>query len=110
MRPIRERGGTSAAEVSGPSIGLLLSEPVRGLARFAAMPLAASWLSSAPRGDGHGVLVAPRLLASDVSTGALRRFLRRLGHDAAGWDLARNRRPTGQRVHAVPRRLSSPAR
>jgi dienelactone hydrolase len=107
MSPIRERDGTSAHDVTGPSIGLLLSEPVRGLARFASMPLAASWLSSAPRGDGHGVLVVPGLLASDVSTAVLRRFLRRLGYDAAGWDLGRNRGPTDQVVDELPRVLSA---
>src|SRR5260221_540964 len=71
------------------------------------MPLAASGLSSAPRGDGHGVLVVPGLLASDVSTGVLRRFLRRLGYDAAGWDLGRNRGPTDQVVDELPRVLSA---
>ena len=115
MSPTRERGGTSsghgagesADQVSAPSIGLLLTEPVRGLARFAAMPLASSMLSSAPRGDGHGVLVLPGLLASDVSTAVLRRFLRRLGYEAAGWDLGRNRGPTNQVVDELPRVLSA---
>ena len=115
MSPIREQGGTSsghrtghsADEVSAPSIGLFLSEPVRGLASFATMPLAGSILSSAPRGDGHGVLVLPGLLASDVSTAVLRRFLRRLGYDAAGWDLGRNRGPTDQVVDELPRVLSA---
>jgi dienelactone hydrolase len=107
MSSTRERGGSGASEVSGPSMGLFLSEPVRGLARFAAMPLAASWLSSAPRGDGHGVLVVPGLLASDVSTAVLRRFLRRLGYSAAGWDLGRNRGPTDQVVDELPGVLSA---
>jgi hypothetical protein len=102
MSSTQERGGTSAGEVSAPSIGLFLTEPVRGMAGFAAMPLARSWLSSAPRGDGHGVLVVPGLLASDVSTAVLRRFLRRLGYAAAGWDLGRNRGPTDQVVDELP--------
>jgi dienelactone hydrolase len=118
MSPIGERGGTgggntagnSADEVSAPSIGLFLTEPVRGLARFAAMPLAGSVLSSAPRGDGHGVLVLPGLLASDVSTAVLRRFLRRLGYAAAGWDLGRNRGPTDQVVDELPGVLSALAK
>jgi pimeloyl-ACP methyl ester carboxylesterase len=88
-------------------MGLLVSEPVRGLAGFAAMPLAASWLMSAPRGDGHGVLVLPGLLASDVSTALLRRFLRRLGYHAAGWNLGRNRGPSDHVVDALPRELSA---
>ncbi len=107
MGPIRERGGTSAGQVTGPSIGLYLSEPVRGLAGFAAMPLAVPWLSSAPRGDGHGVLVLPGLLASDNSTAVLRRFVRRLGYDAVGWNLGRNRGPTDQVLDGLPRELSA---
>jgi pimeloyl-ACP methyl ester carboxylesterase len=118
MSPTRERGGTGAGysagnspdEVSAPSIGLFLSEPLRGLASFATMPLAGSLLSSAPRGDGHGVLVLPGLLASDVSTAVLRRFLRRRGYDAAGWDLGRNRGPTDQVVDELPRVLSALAK
>ncbi len=40
-------------------------------ATLAAQPL----LSRAPRGDGHPVLVFPGLVASDLSTKPLRRFL-----------------------------------
>jgi pimeloyl-ACP methyl ester carboxylesterase len=107
MGPIRERGARSSAQVSAPSIGLLLSEPVRGLAGFAAMPLAASSLSAAPRGDGHGVLVLPGLLASDVSTTVLRRFVRRLGYEVHGWNLGRNRGPTDEVLDELPRRLAA---
>jgi pimeloyl-ACP methyl ester carboxylesterase len=107
MSPIREQGGTRAGQVSAPSTGLLVSEPVRGLAGLAALPLASSWLMSAPRGNGHGVLVLPGLLASDVSTALLRRFLRRLGYHAAGWNLGRNRGPTEHVVDGLPRELSA---
>jgi pimeloyl-ACP methyl ester carboxylesterase len=88
-------------------MGLLVSEPVRGLAGFAAIPLAARWLLSAPRGDGHGVLVIPGFLASDVSTTVLRGFVRRLGYQVAGWKLGRNRGPTGRVVDELPRELSA---
>src|SRR5690348_5320223 len=110
MGSIGEQRAASASQASAPSMGLLFSEPVRGLAGFASMPLAASWLMSAPRGDGHGVLVLPGLLASDVSTAVLRRFLRRLGYDAAGWDLGRNRGPTDQVVEELPKVLSALAK
>jgi pimeloyl-ACP methyl ester carboxylesterase len=107
MSTVREPGETTARNVSAPAIGLLISEPVRGLAGFAAMPVAATWLSSAPRGDGHGVLVLPGLLASDASTGVLRRFVRRLGYAVRGWNLGRNRGPTGRVLDALPLELSS---
>ena len=102
MSATREESGTSSSAVSGPAIGLLLTEPVRGMVGFAAMPLAAAWLSSAPRGDGHGVLVVPGLLASDMSTSVLRRFVRRLGYHAVGWNLGRNRGPTERVIDDLP--------
>jgi len=71
------------------------------------MPMAAPWLSLAPRGDGHAVLVLPGLLASDTSTGVLRGYLRRLGYDTHGWNLGRNLGPTDQVLDELPRELSA---
>lgn len=103
-----ERGGAGGAPpVAAPPIGLYLSEPVRGLAALATMPMAAPWLSLAPRGDGHGVLVLPGLLASDASTAMLRRFVRRLGYEVRGWSLGRNLGPTEQVLDELPRELSA---
>jgi len=45
-------------------------------------------------GDGHPVLVLPGLLAGDLSTLPLRRFLRALCYDAHGWELGLNMGPT----------------
>jgi hypothetical protein len=91
---------------TGPPIPLFLSEPVRGLAGLAALPVAAAWLASAPRGDGHGVLVLPGLLASDNSTALLRRYVRWLGYDVHGWDLGRNIGPTDRVLDELPRELA----
>jgi pimeloyl-ACP methyl ester carboxylesterase len=92
--------GRSAA---GPSTRLLLTEPIRGLADHAALLLATPVLAAAPRGDGHGVLVLPGLLASDSSTIPLRGFLRWLGYDVRGWDLGRNHGPTEAILAGLPR-------
>ena len=89
----------------GPSAGLLLSEPVRGLADLAALLLASPGLAAAPHGDGHGVLVFPGLLAGDASTAPLRAFLRRLGYDVRGWDLGRNHGPSEAVLAGMPRAL-----
>jgi len=97
------------AQAAGPSAGLFLTEPIRGLADLAALPLAAPVLTAAPRGDGHGVVVLPGLLASDRSTAALRRFVRWLGYDAHGWDLGRNRGPTEAVLDGLPRALTAHA-
>jgi hypothetical protein len=53
---------------------------------FGALPL----LSLAPAGDGHPVLVLPGLVASDLSTRALRTFLKTRGYAVCGWRLGRN--------------------
>jgi pimeloyl-ACP methyl ester carboxylesterase len=97
---------TRAPGGTGPSIPLYLTEPARGLADLATLPLAAGWLASAPRGDGHGVLVLPGLLASDMSTTLLRRYASWLGYDVHGWQLGRNVGPTSEVLDELPRELA----
>lgn len=72
-----------------PSKLLWLSE-YRSLWEFGFSMAASPLLLTAPRGDGHPVLVLPGFLVSDVSTTMLRRYLRALGYDAYGWELGRN--------------------
>src|SRR6266446_2089275 len=96
-------GDASDAGGGRPATGLLMTEPIRGLADLAALLLAAPGLAAAPRGDGHGVLVFPGLLAGDSSTVPLRAFLRWLGYDVRGWDLGRNHGPN--RAARIPGRL-----
>jgi len=90
-----------------PPAGLFLTEPARGFGELTVLPLAAPWLAVAPRGDGHGVLVLPGLLASDLSTALLRRFLRSLGYVVRGWDLGRNLGPTEAVLDGLPRVLAA---
>jgi len=47
-------------------------------------------LGTAPRGDGHPVLVLPGFTAGDESTVMLRRYLTRLGYRPLPWRLGRN--------------------
>jgi pimeloyl-ACP methyl ester carboxylesterase len=96
---------TRSGPVTRPSVGQLIAEPARGLAAAARLPAAAPWLSRAPRGDGHGVLVLPGLLAADGSTAVLRRFLRMLGYEVRGWNLGRNLGPTAEMLDELPRAL-----
>ena len=80
--------------IGPPPLSLFVLEQGRAaleLTRFAPRRRA---LETAPRGDGHPVLVLPGLLAGDFSTVPLRRFLRALGYDARGWDLGVNVGPT----------------
>ena len=83
---------------------LAATEPARTLvsaggAAATALPL----LRWAPRGEPHPVLVLPGLLASDVSTQALRTFVRRLGYPVVGWALGRNRGPSKEIDDELPR-------
>jgi hypothetical protein len=105
--PRPHQAGPGAA---GPSAALFWTEPARGVADLAALLAAAPWLATAPRGDGHGVLVLPGLLASDASTLPLRGFLSWLGYDVRGWDLGRNRGPTEEVLAGLPRALLVHAR
>ena len=78
--------------VKPPSFGYLLLEG-RALGEllttYAVMPL----LKRGPQGDGHPVLVIPGFLASDTSTGPLRRFLKQRGYWTHGWKQGRNLGP-----------------
>jgi pimeloyl-ACP methyl ester carboxylesterase len=72
-----------------PRLVHLLTE-WRGLLELAVLPVAAPCLTSAPRGDGHPVLLLPGFMANDASLFALKIFLRNRGHDVHSWGLGRN--------------------
>jgi pimeloyl-ACP methyl ester carboxylesterase len=104
----QERAG-NREDAAGPPASLFLTEPARGLAGMATLPLAAGWLATAPRGDGHTVLVLPGLLASDMSTALARSYLRWLGYAVHGWRLGRNIGPTDAVLQELPRYLAEQA-
>ena len=83
----------SRTPVKPPSALLAFTELPRALAELGSLPLASPLLYSAPRGDGHPVLVLPGFVTTDISTGVLRRYLDRLGYDAHAWELGRNLGP-----------------
>jgi pimeloyl-ACP methyl ester carboxylesterase len=73
-----------------PNRLLLAAEGPRALGELVWLQAARPLLASAPRGDGHPVLVLPGLAADDRSTVPLRRFLRGLGYRVHGWRLGAN--------------------
>lgn len=81
---------------------LAASEPARALVSAGAFVAGFPLLRLATRGEHHPVLVLPGLMASDISTGTLRRWLRSLGYHVVGWELGRNRGPTPEVVDALP--------
>ena len=81
-------------EIKPPSALLALTELPRAIAELGSLAVSMSALvATAPRGDGHPVLVLPGFMTSDTSTRILRRFLRTLGYDAHTWNLGRNLGP-----------------
>jgi pimeloyl-ACP methyl ester carboxylesterase len=83
----------SAERIAPPSKLLALSELPRALAELGSLPWFGPLLMTAPRGDGHPVLVLPGFVTSDVSTTILRRYLELLGYTPFGWELGRNLGP-----------------
>ena len=96
----------ATGDLQRPSLALFLSDFPRGVGDFG-MFLAASPLlrRTAPRGDGHPVLVLPGLMAADTSTRPMRRYLRTLGYHVHGWRLGRNVGPTRELVEGMGARL-----
>ncbi len=93
-----------------PSVLLSLTEPGRALGELAAFVALRPLMSLLPRGDGHGVLVLPGFMASDSSTGPMRRLLTQLGYEVAGWELGRNIKVDNVRVEAMARCVDALAR
>jgi len=64
-----------------------LRAPIEALSLLPTIPLLRRY---APKGDGQPVLVLPGFLATDNSTYVLRRYLKKQGFNAYGWNLGRN--------------------
>lgn len=74
----------------GPSALHSATELPRVLLEMTSLAYAWPWLGSAPRGDGHPVLVLPGFATGDESTAILRRYLARLGYRPLPWALGQN--------------------
>src|SRR6185295_3656129 len=88
----------SAAECARPPSLLLLLIEGRAFYELGAFYWTYPLLRTSPRGDGHPVLVLPGLAVSDLSTLALRFFLKDRGYAPHGWELGRN---LGRNLHPV---------
>ena len=73
-----------------PPSRLLLLMEVRALHELGAFFMSMPMLGTAPRGDGHPVLVLPGLLSHDWDTTPLRSFLKNRGYAVSGWEQGRN--------------------
>jgi pimeloyl-ACP methyl ester carboxylesterase len=98
------------AHIQAPNFLLMASELFRAGLEQLSVPLFSGALLTAPRGDGHPVLVLPGFATSDASTFLLRIYLASLGYDVHAWELGRNmgmetvgpaRRPLIDRIDAI---------
>ncbi|MDZ7668144.1 MAG: alpha/beta hydrolase [Gammaproteobacteria bacterium] len=80
-----------------------IAEAPRALAELASLLPAAPYLTLAPRGDGHPVLVLPGFGGGDGSTTVIRRYLAGQGLITHTWDLGRN---LGSAMPDLQQRLS----
>jgi pimeloyl-ACP methyl ester carboxylesterase len=79
----------SGPKLKAPGAAMMFAEG-RALFELNASLLLSPLLLTAPRGDGHPVLVLPGFLASDLSTSLLRRYIGLIGYEPHAWDLGRN--------------------
>ena len=85
-----------------------LAKEARAAPEFVAfVAFAAPLIASAPRGDGHPVLVLPGLGGSDTSTRPMRGFLDRLGYRTYGWGMGTNTGPSRRVSSALDELLAA---
>ncbi len=75
--------------IAPPTPAGLVNEAFVGL-EFGRLAFGWPRLLQLPRGNGERVMVLPGFGADDVSTFALRAYLRAMGYTATGWGLGRN--------------------
>jgi pimeloyl-ACP methyl ester carboxylesterase len=74
----------------GPPSALHSALEFRALLELGLLPASLPLLMSAPRGDGHPVLLLPGFMGSESSLAALEFFLRQRGWQVETWGLGRN--------------------
>ena len=92
-------------DVPAPGWIKLLLEARAGVELGAGLAAALPLRATAPRGDGHPVLVFPGMAASDLSTALLRRWLQALGYAVHGWEQGRNLGPRAEVMAASLARI-----
>lgn len=75
---------------TGPPNPLYTALEYRALLEMALLPSSLPLLLSAPRGDGHPVLLVPGFVGNAGSMAALKAYLRNRGHAVDDWGLGRN--------------------
>jgi pimeloyl-ACP methyl ester carboxylesterase len=79
------------ADNAKPPSPFLLAAEWRAMLELGVLSATIPWLSTLPKGDGRPVLVLPGLSAGDMSTFAMRTFLKSRGYSVYGWALGPNK-------------------
>jgi dienelactone hydrolase len=90
---------TSASTHKAPPAWVFMLEG-RALFEATASSLCWPWLASAPRGDGHPILIVPGFMQGPPGVLPLQHFLSYLGYDAQTWDQGLN---PGLRESTLPK-------
>jgi pimeloyl-ACP methyl ester carboxylesterase len=96
---------TAHSPLRPPSLSRLALEFVLPPIEWGGMVAGSPILATAPRGDGHTVLLLPGFTASSHSMAPLRSVLTALGHQARGWGQGYNFGPHRRIVEGLTRRL-----
>ncbi len=90
-----------------PATGWAVLEPLRFAWELSGLALSSPLLATAPRGDGHPVLVLPGFAANDYGTLLLRHYLSLLGYQVFPWNLGWNldQHSAGKQGEFVSRRI-----
>jgi pimeloyl-ACP methyl ester carboxylesterase len=92
-------------DIAAPALPLLIQE----IAAFAYMRTRATFAPAVPTdicGTGAAVMVIPGFMASDRTTGRLRRSLEKAGFISCGWGLGRNRGINADTLHRIDAQLA----
>jgi Putative serine esterase (DUF676) len=101
----------NAQPIRRPLVGWAMLEPLRSLLEAGAMAATYPLLTTAPRGDGHPVMVLPGFGTSDMMTGALRQYLSVMGYQVFPWELGWNldQHSVGENGEHIARRIEQVA-
>lgn len=96
------------SEIAPPNLGLTATEPIRFLNETMSLFMLSPLLTTAPRGDGHPVMVLPGFATDDSMTWLLRNFLQHLRYEVFPLDLGWNfdQHTVGENGEHVAKRIA----
>ena len=94
-------------EIRRPKLGWTALESARFMMETATLMGTWPMLATAPRGDGHPVMILPGFATSDAMTVMLRQYLSMMGYDVYPWELGWNldQHSVGENGEHIARRI-----